>query len=96
MVSKRFVVFAALFLVVAPSLECLSQGTSGAQFLGIGMGARSVGMGGAYVSLADDGSALYWNPAGLSQTTGMRLDVSHVSWLDDASYQYASFATPLG
>lgn len=96
MVSKRFVVFAALFLAVVPSVECWSQGTSGAQFLGIGMGARSVGMGGAYVSLADDGSALYWNPAGLSQTTGMRLDVSHVSWLDDASYQYASFATPLG
>ncbi len=96
MVSKRFVVFAVLFLVVVPSVECWSQGTSGAQFLGIGMGARSAGMGGAYVSLAGDGSALYWNPAGLSQTTGMRLSVSHVSWLDDASYQYASFATPLG
>ncbi len=96
MVSKRFVFFAVLFLAVVPSVECWSQGTSGAQFLGIGMGARSVGMGGAYVSLAADGSALYWNPAGLSQTTGMRLSVSHVSWLDDASYQYASFATPLG
>jgi hypothetical protein len=96
MVSKRFVVLTVLFLVVVPSVECWSQGTSGAQFLGIGMGARSVGMGGAYVSLATDGSALYWNPAGLSQTTRMRLSVSHVSWLDDASYEYASFATPLG
>ena len=29
--------------------------------------ARSAGMGGAFVGLANDGSALYWNPAGLGQ-----------------------------
>ncbi len=36
-----------------------------AAFLDIGIGARALGMGGAYTSLADDGTAFYWNPAGL-------------------------------
>jgi hypothetical protein len=35
-------------------------------FLSIGVGARALGMGGAFVALADDGTAAYWNPAGLS------------------------------
>jgi hypothetical protein len=38
-----------------------------AEFLKIGVGARALGMGGAFVSLADDASATYWNPAGLVQ-----------------------------
>ncbi len=35
-------------------------------FLELGIGARAMGMGGAYVSVANDGSAFYWNPAGVS------------------------------
>ena len=31
-----------------------------------GMGSRAVAMGGAFVALADDFSAAFWNPAGLS------------------------------
>jgi len=32
-----------------------------------GLGARAMGMGGAFLGVADDFSALYWNPAGLAQ-----------------------------
>ena len=34
-----------------------------------GLGARAIGMGGAFVGLADDWTAIYWNPAGLSQVS---------------------------
>ena len=34
-------------------------------FLKMGVGAKARGMGGAFVSLADDATAPYWNPAGL-------------------------------
>ncbi len=33
--------------------------------LGMGIGARATGLGGAFVSIADDASAVFWNPAGL-------------------------------
>lgn len=34
-----------------------------------GVGARAIGMGGAYSSIADDYSGIYWNPAGLGQVS---------------------------
>ncbi|MDI6870157.1 MAG: hypothetical protein QME79_02150 [Bacillota bacterium] len=37
------------------------------------LGARAMGMGGAYVALANDASAVYWNPAGLSEVSWVSL-----------------------
>ena len=41
-------------------------GTSAANFLRIGIGARALAMGGAFVAVADDPTAAYWNVAGLA------------------------------
>ncbi len=95
MPSKRFTIFLCLILAGAP-LGVQAQGTSGSQFLGVGIGARPMAMGGAVVSLADGGTALYWNPAGLARATGHTVSLTHVSWLSDVEYRYAAYATPLG
>ena len=50
-----------------------------ADFLNIGVGARSAALGGAYTSIADDPSAAYWNPGGLSFVNGPQLIFSHFS-----------------
>ena len=42
-----------------------------------GAGARSLGMGGAFVALSDDATAVYWNPAGLAGLTRMEVQVQH-------------------
>ena len=42
-------------------------GTDAAAFLKRGVGARALAMGGAFTSIADDTSAVYWNPAGLAK-----------------------------
>jgi long-subunit fatty acid transport protein len=42
-------------------------GTFDGQFLKIGIGARAEGMGGAFVAVADDASAVFWNPAGIAR-----------------------------
>lgn len=89
-------VLLAAVLALGSAGVCGAQGTSGSQFLGIGIGARSAGMGGATVSLADDGTTLSWNPGGLTLVGGHRLAVSHVAWFSDATYQYASYVGPLG
>ncbi len=44
-----------------------------AAYLDIGMGARSLGMGGAFVAVADDPATLVYNPAGLANLTGWQL-----------------------
>ena len=55
----------AFFLGSAPPAAAVDK--FAAEFLKIGVGARALGMGGSFVSLADDASAPYWNPAGLVQ-----------------------------
>jgi hypothetical protein len=93
---KRLGVITCLALVVAWTGAAWGQGTSGSQFLGIGIGARAVGMGGASVALGDEGTALAWNPAGLLGARSQRVTFTHLSWLSDASYQFASFVAPIG
>jgi long-subunit fatty acid transport protein len=46
--------------------------------INIGNGAVALGMAGAYVAIADDLSALAWNPAGLSNKTGFRMQFDSV------------------
>jgi hypothetical protein len=50
-----------------------------AEFLKIGVGARALGMGGAFVSLSDDASATFWNPAGLVQLESREAMGMHAS-----------------
>ena len=63
-------------------------GTSAAPFLEIDVGARASALGGAYTSIANDVSALYWNPAGIAWNQGFQLEFSHSPWLADISYNF--------
>lgn len=62
-------IFLSVFFVVASapqSFPLVIHRLSGSD-LGMGIGARAIGLGGAFVALADDASAIFWNPAGLTQ-----------------------------
>jgi hypothetical protein len=72
-----------------------AAGTTASNFLKIPVGARASGMGEAYTSLADDASAIYWNPAGLSSLNSKEFFVSHNIWFQDIQHSYAAFALPL-
>ncbi len=52
-------------------------------------------MGSAFVGLADDLNALYWNPAGLAQIRSPELSLLHTQYLADTSYQVLAYAQPL-
>jgi hypothetical protein len=66
---KRITLLAITFALCAalPShAEVVFDELNGSD-LGMGVGARAIGMGGAFVAIADDPSATFWNPAGLTQ-----------------------------
>jgi len=58
------------FGIVLLTVLSVNQGGAAAagladSFLRLGPGARAMGMGGAFIALADDGTSVHWNPAGL-------------------------------
>ena len=68
----------------------------GADFLAGGVDARALGMGGAYVAHADEVSAGYWNPAGLSHLTHPEISYMHVERFAGAvSFDYGAGAFPI-
>ncbi|NIV13319.1 MAG: PorV/PorQ family protein, partial [Aliifodinibius sp.] len=71
-------------------------GTTAAPFLEIGVGARALGMGGAFVSTANDASALYWNPAGLGRLQQLEVMFVHTEWIADITFDYVGAVLPLG
>lgn len=54
-----------------------------AEFLTVGVGARALAMGGAFVAISDDASATYWNPAGLVQLRQREVHFMHASRFSD-------------
>jgi len=96
--KKYFVMMtiACLLTSFAFAQEVTKVGTTAAGFLGIDVGARALGMGGSFVSIADDISALYWNPAGVARLSGPQAMFTHSRWIADVSFNYAAFALPLG
>ena len=84
-------------LKLAAMLVLASQASSAAEtasFLNIGVGARGLGMGGAYTALADDANALYWNPAGLSKLEKREFTASHAEMFESTRLDFLAYAHP--
>ena len=71
-------------------------GTMAAKFLSTNIGSRAVGMGGAFTAVANDGSAMYWNPAGIGFNGLSRFYVNHSNWIADIAFDYFSVSFPFG
>ncbi|NVM05273.1 MAG: PorV/PorQ family protein [Candidatus Helarchaeota archaeon] len=65
------------------------------EFLSTGVGARPLGMGGAFVALANDGTAGYWNPSGLAFLNYPQIVLMHSERFKGAGkYDYVSLSFP--
>ncbi|MDI6703394.1 MAG: PorV/PorQ family protein [bacterium] len=71
-------------------------GTTAATFLKIGVGARATAMGEAFSSVADDATAIYWNPAGLSLFKSKEFSAMHNIYFEDISHDFLGYAQPFG
>jgi len=60
----------------------------------LGTDARALGMGRAYVSIVDGPAAIFWNPAGLSQTNQKGISLLHSNLFLDTSYDFIGYCYP--
>ncbi|MEO0075237.1 MAG: PorV/PorQ family protein [candidate division WOR-3 bacterium] len=69
-------------------------GKAGMPFLKIGIGSRANGLGDAFVAIADDVSATYWNPAGLAILKNREVMFNHIDWILQTRLEYLAGAFP--
>jgi hypothetical protein len=95
MIRKNVILF--LLLSVVEIFPQTTIGKYGGEFLAIGVGARSSGMGGAQVAVVNDVTAAYWNPAALARIDYPQFSLMHEEHFGDlVNYNYAAVALPFG
>ncbi len=70
-------------------------GTSVANFLKIGVGGKAVAMGDAFTAIADDPSALYWNPGGLGFQKNIAVHFTYTNWILDTKHNFLGVVLPV-
>lgn len=95
--KRLFIVILSIILVsLAIPVFATSTGGTSAQFLKIPIGPRPESMGGAFTGLADDGSALFWNPAGTGQFEKAQMIAGYIGYVAKIKYEYFAAGFPIG
>jgi long-subunit fatty acid transport protein len=95
-ISVHALVAAFIIMLTTAAYSQSKVGYAAASFLNLAVGPRAVAMGGAFVATADDASALYWNPAGISRVQGSRVMFAHTSWFAGIMYNWTGASVDLG
>lgn len=93
--KKVIFILASIISFSSVFSQGVSVGKYSGEFLAIGVGGRPLGMGSAFVALANDVSAGYWNPAGLSQLNFPQFMLMHDErFAGLVNYNYGAVAIP--
>ena len=79
----------------APVSDNTAYGSTSAEFLLLGAGARGAALGGSFAALANDVEALYWNPAGLVLLERPGFTAGTYTYLAETRYSWAGLAFPM-
>jgi hypothetical protein len=88
----------ALILICAGlSVSAFAAGDYGTpgEFLSWGIGGEASGLGRAFTGLADDPSAVVYNPAGLAQQNPLQITLQHVALFYDTMFDFAAVTYPV-
>jgi len=84
----------AYCLLLTTTAQAGVGSSSGLEFLKLGGGARPLAMGEAFTGLADDASALFYNPAGLAQINFPEILTMYNRWFLEVNQQMAGIVYP--
>lgn len=92
---KTIIISWAVIIFSLPG-SAWSKGDAGlpGSFLRQGIGARAGGMGEAFNAVADDATAIYWNPAGLTLLAKPELSATEIILFEDTKHAFAGFGCP--
>jgi hypothetical protein len=99
---RNLIIFSlALLVLAAPAsarmeLGALRVATSSGTFLKIGVSPRAEAMGGAWVAIASDATAAWYNPAGMGLLANRQSSMGYVAWPADIQYVSAAVGLPGG
>ncbi len=91
-----FILLSTIHYCSAGGFDKNSAGTATAQFLKVASGARGVAMGEAYSAMANDATALDWNPAGLIKIKTHSVSLMHAPYLADSYVDFFAYAETAG
>jgi len=91
---KHYLLF--FLLIFFQQIWAQTSKTYSNEFLNIGVDARALSLGNAVVATANDVTAGYWNPAGLSNVQNQQVGLMHAAYFANiAQYDYMAYAKPL-
>jgi hypothetical protein len=96
---KKFLLVVSSFIVLFHGFgfsQVSKTGTTAAKFLSVGIGPHANAMGSAFTSIANDASALYWNPAGTADFTKSEAMFTYTNLFNDLdiNLNYFAFVMP--
>ncbi len=94
---KRKIIFTLIFCLGVYNIMFGATGQAGSAgaYLRMGTGARAIAMGSAFTSIADDPTAVHWNPSGAARIDRKSVASMHAVLTLDRSYDYTGFVAPM-
>jgi hypothetical protein len=95
MLNYIYKIVVIIIFTISPIIAADESGGVAGSFLDWGIGARAISMGNTYSAIADDGTALIWNPAGLTQIAYIEFTTMYALIFEDRQLNYFGFSYPL-
>lgn len=90
---KKIVWIVLLTILLQGGIQAQDAGTE-SNFSVLGFGARAIGMGQAFTAVANDATAMYWNPAGMEYVNSQSATFFHSTLFDGVQYDFLGFVYP--